>query len=98
MTTPTPLPAPSTTSPPPSRARRIARARAVFQATVLDNPWVPDPVKAGVTPKQAEFLCYEGREALFGGAAGGGKSVALLVAALQWIEEPGANSLILRRT
>ena len=45
-----------------------------------------------------EFLCYEGREALYGGAAGGGKSVALLVAALQYAEEPGYSALILRRT
>lgn len=66
--------------------------------TVLENPWLPDAVKAGVTPKQAEFLCYEGREALFGGAAGGGKSVALLVAALQFAECPGYSALILRRT
>ncbi|WP_020476477.1 terminase large subunit domain-containing protein, partial [Zavarzinella formosa] len=51
-----------------------------------------------MTPRQVEFLCYEGREALFGGSAGGGKSVALLAASLQWIEQPGANSLILRRT
>lgn len=51
-----------------------------------------------MTRKQVEFLCYEGREGLYGGAAGGGKSVAILAAALQWIEEPGANSLILRRT
>lgn len=65
---------------------------------MLENPWVPDAVKAGITPKQAEFLVYEGREALFGGAAGGGKSVALLVAALQFVEFPGYSALLLRRT
>jgi len=62
------------------------------------NPWIPEHIKKGMTPKQVEFLCYEGREGLFGGSAGPGKSVALLAAALQWIEDPGANSLIIRRT
>lgn len=52
----------------------------------------------GLTVKQAEFLAYEGREALYGGAAGGGKSVALLAAALQYMDEPGYTALILRRT
>jgi predicted phage terminase large subunit-like protein len=51
-----------------------------------------------MTPKQAEFLCFEGREALYGGSAGGGKSVALLAAALQYIEHPGYNALLMRRT
>lgn len=59
---------------------------------------MPDEVKDKLTPKQAAFLCYEGREALFGGAAGGGKSVALLLAALQFVEVPGYAALILRRT
>jgi phage terminase large subunit-like protein len=65
---------------------------------VLENPWIPDTIKTGLTPRQAEFLCYEGREALYGGAAGGGKSVALLVAALQYIDQPGYTALLLRRT
>lgn len=65
---------------------------------MLDNPWLPEPIKAGLFSKQVEFLCYEGREALYGGAAGGGKSVALLAAALQFVEEPGYSALILRRT
>lgn len=64
----------------------------------MENPWVPDAIKAGLTVKQAEFLAFEGREALYGGAAGGGKSVALLIAALQYIDEPGYSALILRRT
>lgn len=66
--------------------------------TVLENQWIPDYIKDGLTLKQVEFLCYEGREALYGGAAGGGKSVALLIAALQWMDEPGYSALILRRT
>lgn len=50
------------------------------------------------TLKQSLFLAYEGKEALFGGAAGGGKSSALLMAALQWINTPGYAALLLRRT
>lgn len=38
------------------------------------------------------------REALFGGAAGGGKSVYLLLAALQFVDWPEYRALILRRT
>jgi predicted phage terminase large subunit-like protein len=34
----------------------------------------------------------------YGGAAGGGKSVALLMAALQYAETPGYNALLIRRT
>lgn len=51
-----------------------------------------------MTAKQAEFLAYEGREALYGGAAGGGKSVSILMAALQYVDCPGYSALILRRT
>lgn len=88
----------STNSPPLSRGQRIARKQALFQLTVLENPWIPPEIKSGITSKQVEFLCYEGREALYGGAAGGGKSVALLIAALQFVAERGYAALILRRT
>ena len=37
-------------------------------------------------------------EVLFGGAAGGGKSDAMLMAALQYVDVPGYSALILRRT
>ncbi len=70
------------------------RFAAVLKATVADNPWI----KQEPTYKQSLFLAYEGRECLFGGAAGGGKSSALLMAALQWINTPGYAALLLRRT
>jgi hypothetical protein len=49
-------------------------------------------------PKQAEFLALPTREALYGGAAGGGKSDALLMAALEHVHVPGYSALLLRRT
>jgi predicted phage terminase large subunit-like protein len=49
-------------------------------------------------PKQAIFLSLDSREAFYGGAAGGGKSDALLMAALQYVDVPGYAALLLRRT
>lgn len=48
--------------------------------------------------KQHAFLWLHCQEALFGGAAGGGKSDALLMAGLQWVDTPGYAAIILRRT
>lgn len=50
------------------------------------------------TTKQRAFVDFDGREALYGGAAGGGKSDAILMAALKYIHVPGYAALILRRT
>jgi predicted phage terminase large subunit-like protein len=49
-------------------------------------------------PRQHAFLLVDSLEALFGGAAGGGKSDALLMAALQYVDVPGYAALLLRRT
>ncbi len=48
--------------------------------------------------KQHAFLWLHCQEAMFGGAAGGGKSDALLMAALQWVDTPGYAAVIFRRT
>ena len=50
------------------------------------------------TSKQAAFLVLAHKEAFYGGAAGGGKSVALLASALQYADVPGYSALLVRRS
>lgn len=50
------------------------------------------------SPKQAAFFVLDQLEAFYGGAAGPGKSDALLAGALQYVDIPGYAALILRRT
>jgi predicted phage terminase large subunit-like protein len=73
-------------------AARLEEARAtLWQARIPLSPQAP-------TPPQGRFLALECREALYGGAAGGGKSSALLMAALQYAHVPGYAAIIFRRT
>lgn len=74
------------------RARILVRAKdALGPLRLRYTPWQP-------TPKQEAFLRLSCREAFYGGAAGGGKSVALLAAALQYVDVPGYSALLLRKT
>lgn len=50
------------------------------------------------TPKQLAYLLLPHREAFFGGAAGGGKSDALLMAGLQYCDVPGYAGIVFRKT
>lgn len=59
--------------------------------STLYIPQIPEP-------KQAAFLWLNDREVYFGGAGGGGKSSALLMGALQYVDIPGFAAVIFRRT
>jgi phage terminase large subunit-like protein len=52
----------------------------------------------GPYPRQEEFLARFDEQVFYGGAGGGGKSRALLMAAAQFVHEPSYSALILRRT
>lgn len=58
---------------------------------MADVVWRPQP-------KQAAFMARPEYEALYGGAAGGGKSDALVAEALRQVNVPHYRGLILRRT
>lgn len=63
---------------------------------ITSRRWVPHSPSA----RQKLFLeeLHDEPEAFYGGAAGGGKSDALLAAALEYVDTPGYASLLLRRT
>lgn len=66
---------------------------SMLEATLAENPYVTKVP----FPKQIEFLRIENPDVLYGGAAGGGKSGALLLGALQFADVPGYAAAIFRR-
>ena len=56
------------------------------------------PVIWSPQPAQARFMQRTENEALYGGAAGGGKSDALVIEALRQVEIPHYRGLIIRKT
>lgn len=67
--------------------------KELFLRTIILNPYIP------VIPfyKQFLFLTSTEREVFYGGQAGGGKSEALLMAALQYVEAEDYAAIIFRR-
>jgi len=62
------------------------------------TPRLTKYVRVQLTAKQTAFLLLPHLEAFYGGAAGGGKSFALLMAALQYADIPGYAAILFRRT
>ena len=56
--------------------------------------WTPNKA----WPKQQDWIALDVLESCYGGAAGGGKTDALLASALRFADTPGYAALILRRT
>lgn len=68
--------------------------RVDFKTTIIDNPYIPHKPFLN----QVHFLTHPSEELIYGGQAGGGKSDALLMSALQYVSEPDYSALILRKT
>jgi predicted phage terminase large subunit-like protein len=70
---------------------RAAKTERTIQAA---KPYLPHQPSL----KQSLFLSLTCEEALYGGAGGGGKSDALLMGALQYVDVPGYSAILFRRT
>lgn len=81
-----------------SDTQPLTREQQIERLIALAMPRLPSCVPHTPHPRQAVFLHLQQREALYGGAAGGGKSDALLMAALQFIDVPGYHAILFRRT
>ena len=84
-----------------SCASEAERRELLGYLEVMGRETVPRPLRDycphGIWPQQRKFLDLDCEEAFYGGAAGGGKSEALLMAALQYVDRPEYKALILRR-
>lgn len=85
----------------PTRAMHALFADAVRGAQLkqlADRDWTHYCPHTPHPGPQTRFLDSTKREVLYGGAAGGGKSDALLMAALRYVHVPGYAAIIFRRT
>jgi predicted phage terminase large subunit-like protein len=79
------------------RARSLVAPQEAADAPPAGLPAWSKYIPHKPTVKQLLFLALSVLEALFGGAAGGGKSDALLMAALMYVDVPGYAAIIFQR-
>lgn len=85
---------------------RPTASHEYYEKLLEDNPQIADSLRIRLTsyiphlptPKQRLALLLPHREVCFGGAAGGGKSDYLLMAALQYVDVPHYSAIIFRKT
>lgn len=77
---------------------RLRIAASIRAAVGIAAPGLGSFIPHDPTERQDLFLRLPHKEAFYGGAAGGGKSDALLMGALEYVSVPGYAALILRRT
>jgi predicted phage terminase large subunit-like protein len=75
----------------------LTKAQEVQFRTAL-TPRLTQYIPHTPTPPQAAFLLLPHKEAFYGGAAGGGKSDALLMGALQYVDIQGYSAILFRKT
>lgn len=82
-------------------AKRLAQLSPQQRSKILNSvqPRVVEKYMAHIPhPRQQVFLSLSNREVMFGGSGGGGKSDALLMSALSYVDVPGYSALLLRTT
>lgn len=92
---------PSPKQPPASSSDLLTQGLSPSELKALVRLATPRMTKYIIqrpTEPQAAFLLADAREVLYGGAAGGGKSSAALMAALQYVDVPGYAAIIFRKT
>lgn len=70
------------------------KEKSLIVSSIFENRYIPHKPFLN----QIHFLANTSEELLYGGQAGGGKSDALLMSALQFVEKENYHALLLRRT